>query len=62
MRASVAGIGVFARSNRGNVTVMTALALPVLLGFVSLAAEFGHGLLMRTENQRVRSMASRRTA
>ena len=58
MKISLISMHSFARSNRGAVAVMTALGLPVLLGFVSLAAEFGHGLLTRTENQRVADQAA----
>lgn len=48
----------FAGSRDGNISVMVALALPVLVGAVALVVEFGQGLLDRAENQRVADLAA----
>jgi Flp pilus assembly protein TadG len=48
----------FDRDRCGNVSIIAALALPLLLGFIALAAEFGHGLLVKTENQRIADLAA----
>jgi Flp pilus assembly protein TadG len=58
MKTSFTSLRNFAGADRGAVAVMTAFALPVLLGIASLAAEFGHGLLTRTENQRIADQAA----
>ncbi|HET7410050.1 MAG TPA: pilus assembly protein TadG-related protein, partial [Paracoccaceae bacterium] len=42
----------------GAVAVIAALTLPILIGFSALALEYGHGLLIRAENQRVADLAS----
>ena len=48
----------FRRDRRGNITIMGAVLLPVLIGMAALVAEFGHGLLVRVENQRVADIAA----
>ncbi|HVB90298.1 MAG TPA: pilus assembly protein TadG-related protein [Beijerinckiaceae bacterium] len=48
----------FARNNIGAVTIIGALALPILLGAVALVAEFGQGLSTKIENQRVADLAA----
>jgi Flp pilus assembly protein TadG len=48
----------FLRADRASVTAIAALALPVMLGFVALVAEFGHGLLIKAETQRVADEAA----
>lgn len=46
------------RDRRGAVSVVAALALPVLIGFSALVGEYGHGLLVKSENQRVADLAA----
>ena len=48
----------FLRGRSGSVSIMAALTLPVLVGFIALAAEFGHGLVTKTENQRAADLAA----
>ncbi len=48
----------FARHRGGTVSIIAALALPLLLGFVALVGEFGYGLVVKVENQRTADMAS----
>ena len=43
---------------RGAITIVTALALPVVIGLIALAVEFGHGLLVRDETQRIADEAA----
>jgi Flp pilus assembly protein TadG len=42
----------------GNVLILSALSLPVLVGAAALVAEYGDALLDQVENQRVADMAS----
>ena len=51
-------VGVFARDRRAAVSIVAALSLPTLIAFSSLVAEYGHGLLVKTENQRVADLAA----
>jgi Flp pilus assembly protein TadG len=46
------------RSRDGNISILFALALPLVIGVVALVAEFGRGLLERAENQRVADLAA----
>ncbi|MDR3513728.1 MAG: hypothetical protein P4L73_18990 [Caulobacteraceae bacterium] len=39
-------------------TTIAALALPVMIGIISLAAEYGNGLLVKAENQRTADLAA----
>src|SRR5262245_12130396 len=48
----------FWRNQNGNISIIGALSLPILIGVVALVAEFGHGLLTRAENQRVADAAA----
>ncbi len=48
----------FARQRQGSVSVLAAVALPALIGFVALSAEFGHGLVTKVENQRIADLAA----
>lgn len=48
----------FWRHRAGTVSIIGALALPLLLGFVSLVGEFGYGLVVKVENQRTADLAS----
>src|SRR6185437_7049338 len=43
---------------KAAVGIIAALSLPALIAFSSLVAEYGHGLLVRTENQRVADLAA----
>jgi uncharacterized membrane protein len=48
----------FCRRQDGSVTIIAAIAIPILIGFIALAAEFGHGLVTKTENQRVADLSA----
>ena len=48
----------FREDRRGSVTILSAFLLPLLIGTVALVAEFGHGLLIRVQNQRVADLAA----
>lgn len=48
----------FRRSEDGNILIMGALLLPVLLGIAALVLEFGGGLLVRATNQRNADIAA----
>ena len=48
----------FVRDRRAAVSIIAALSLPALIAFSSLVAEYGHGLLVKTENQRVADLAA----
>ncbi len=43
---------------RAAITIVAALALPAVIGLVALAVEFGNGLLIRDETQRVADEAA----
>jgi hypothetical protein len=51
-------IGRFIRCRKAAVSVVVALSLPALIAFSSLVAEYGHGLLVQSENQRVADLAA----
>jgi Flp pilus assembly protein TadG len=46
------------RDHAGTVGVVAALALPAMIAMSSLVAEYGHALLVKTENQRVADLAA----
>jgi Flp pilus assembly protein TadG len=46
------------RRCEASVSILTALVLPVLIGMLALAAEFGHALVMKAENQRAADLAA----
>ena len=48
----------FEADTRGNVTIMSGLAITMLLAFASLGAEYGAGLLLQSENQRIANSAA----
>jgi len=48
----------FEADTRGNVTIISALAITMLLAFASLGAEYGAGLLLQSENQRIADSAA----
>ncbi len=52
------GCGGFLRDRKAAVSVIAALSLPALIAFSSLVAEYGHGLLVKTEDQRVADLAA----
>nr|WP_281402303.1 Tad domain-containing protein [Rhizobium leucaenae] len=43
---------------KGSIAIMTAICLPVVLGFAALSIEYGYGLLVRDQNQRTADLAS----
>ncbi|QGM45943.1 Tad domain-containing protein [Methylocystis heyeri] len=43
---------------RGTVTILGAVAIPLLMGFAALAVEYGAGLLHQEQNQRTADLAS----
>ena len=45
-------------SNRGNVSVIFAIALPVIIGAAGLAVEFSEAKLFQSQNQRVADLAA----
>ncbi len=48
----------FEADTGGNVTILSGLALTLLMAFASLGAEYGAGLLLQTENQRIADSAA----
>lgn len=48
----------FVRDQKGAITVVSAIAIPVLIGVTGLVAELGHGLLTKSENQRIADLAA----
>ena len=48
----------FEADTRGNVTIISGLAITMLLAFASLGAEYGAGLLLQSENQRIADSAA----
>jgi hypothetical protein len=57
-RRAPRGLGQFLRNTRAAVSIVAALALPILLAFASLVAEYGHGMLIKTESQRVADLSA----
>jgi heme/copper-type cytochrome/quinol oxidase subunit 2 len=52
------GLKSFEADTRGSVTILSAIALTILLAFASLGAEYGAGLLQKSENQRIADSAA----
>ena len=48
----------FGSDRGGNVVILSALALPVMVGMVALSVEYGSGLMKRVENQRIADLAA----
>jgi len=48
----------FLGDNRGAISVLAALLLPILIGFTALAVEYGNGLLAKGQNQRIADLAA----
>src|ERR1700676_1894585 len=46
------------KDRRASVSIVGALVLPLLIGFVGLVAEYGRGLLTKVEDQRVADLAA----
>jgi uncharacterized membrane protein len=46
------------REERAAISVLSAVSLAVVIGIASLAVEYGHGLLQRSDNQRVADLAA----
>ncbi len=46
------------RSRDGSVSVIGAVTLPVIVGFLALGADYGHGLVVKTENQRTADLSA----
>ena len=60
-KRNVRSAGPFRRlfaDKRGAIAIIAALALPAVIGLVALAVEFGRGLLIRDETQRVADEAA----
>lgn len=51
-------LATFRNDRRGSITILSAVLLPVLIGILALVAEFGHGLLIRVQHQRVADLAA----
>ncbi|WP_296041440.1 pilus assembly protein TadG-related protein [uncultured Agrobacterium sp.] len=47
-----------AANRDGGIAIMAALALPLIIGFAALSTEYGYGLLVRDQNQRIADLAS----
>ncbi len=52
------GFKSFCENRSGAVAVTAAVAIPVLLGFVALVAEFGNGILVKSQTQRIADSAA----
>ena len=48
----------FLANEQGAIAILAAVMLPVVIGMIALAVEFGHGLLIRDETQRVADEAA----
>nr|WP_279626524.1 MULTISPECIES: TadE/TadG family type IV pilus assembly protein [Mesorhizobium] len=48
----------FLRSRDGNVLIISALVMPVLIGMAALVTEYGAGLVERADNQRVADLSA----
>ena len=48
----------FLANEQGAIAIVAAVTLPVAMGVIALAVEFGHGLLVRDEMQRVADEAA----
>lgn len=46
------------RDRRAGIGLIAAIAIPVLLGMASLVGEYGHALLIQTDDQRVADLAA----
>jgi hypothetical protein len=48
----------FLADRRAGIGMMAAIAIPVLLGVASLVGEYGHSLLIKTDDQRIADLAA----
>ena len=48
----------FAGDPSGNMLILSALAMPVIIGFAGLAVEYGSAVALRAENQRISDLAA----
>lgn len=48
----------FLRRDEGAIAIVVALVLPIMIGVVSLVAEYGNGLVAKAENQRTADLAA----
>lgn len=48
----------FTHDRTGNMIIMSALAMPVIIGCAGLALEYGSAVAMRAENQRISDLAA----
>ncbi|WP_421913624.1 pilus assembly protein TadG-related protein [Mesorhizobium sp.] len=51
-------VGRFAGSRNGNVLIISALAMPVLIGIAALVTEYGSALVQQAQNQRVADLSA----
>jgi len=51
-------IGRFAGSRGGNVIIVSALVMPVLIGMAALVTEYGSALVQRAQNQRISDLSA----
>ncbi len=54
----VSKLGKFTSDQSGGIAIISAFALPAVLGISCLAVEYGHGLLVRGQNQRTADLAA----
>ena len=45
-------------NRQGNVAILTAVAMPVLVAFVGMVGEYGYGLMLKSEDQRAADLAA----
>lgn len=59
IKADIARIlGRFAGSRNGNVLIISALVMPVLIGMAALVTEYGSALVQQAQNQRVADLSA----
>lgn len=54
----IAVLRCFARDRRGNVLIVSALLMPVLIGMAALVTEYGGALVEQADNQRVADLSA----
>ncbi|WP_292576972.1 MULTISPECIES: TadE/TadG family type IV pilus assembly protein [unclassified Mesorhizobium] len=54
----IRAIGRLARNRDGNVLIMSALLLPILIGMAALVTEYGSALVERADNQRIADLSA----
>lgn len=55
LRAALKGV---LPNRQGNVAILTAVAMPVLVAFVGMVGEYGYGLMLKSEDQRAADLAA----